>query len=94
MLGLNERRTCCDYGAGTENNWCSRFETSDALMWANRTVCVRSDLGQLGSFSLFFSSQEEHREAPLAEGWSLWCLDPLTGTGHAPLELPRVQKGG
>lgn len=39
MFQLNERRTCCDYGAGTENNWCSRFEMSDPLMWANRAVC-------------------------------------------------------
>lgn len=64
MFQLNERRTCCDYGAGTEDNWCSRFEMSDALMWANRTDCAVPDLGQLGCFLFFFFESGRTQRGP------------------------------
>lgn len=64
---------------------------SDALMWANRTGCAAPDLGQLGS--LFFESGRTQR-GPAHSGWPLSSLNLLTGTGHAPVGLPRAQKGG
>lgn len=87
MFPLNERRTCTDYGAGTEKNRCSRFEMSDALMGPTGRA-VRSLIWV--SWDLFSLSWRGHGEALHTQSCSLSCLDPLTGTGHAPVKLPRV----
>lgn len=95
---MNERGTCCDYGAGREKKgeWDSRFGMSEALIWANRTMCAVREWGQLG-LRVRKGQRKKGRTWRGPGHWdSCWFswLDPVTRTGHAPVRLPRVREGG
>ena len=93
MFQLNEKRSCCDCGAGTQENWRSGLETSDASMWASSTACARPHLAQFGW--VFGHGEAAHTQSRRArrgaEGAERWSGD-TKATSRLQLQLFKVSR--